>query len=145
MRAWTHQVIALAGMICMISPTALAQGEARLDRMAQAQPKYAPRAPSAAASGEAVEVAKANEWTLGLAGGTPSGTFMRYAAEIARNVNQAGGARVLAVVTGGATANVRDLLYLKGMDIAITHADVFEHFRSVDKIPNIQKRGKFYL
>jgi TRAP transporter TAXI family solute receptor len=144
MRAWTHQVIALASMICMMSQTAaFAQGEPRFDRIAQAQPKYAPRAPTTAASGEVSEVAKANEWTLGLAGGTPSGTFMRYAAEIARNANQAGGVRVLAVVTGGATANVRDLLYLKGMDIAITHADVFEHFRSVDKIPNIQKRVNF--
>jgi TRAP-type uncharacterized transport system substrate-binding protein len=26
------------------------------------------------------------------------------------------------------------------MDIAITHADVFEHFRNVEKIPNIEKR-----
>ena len=29
------------------------------------------------------------------------------------------------------------------MDIAITHADVFEHFRNVEKIPNIDKRVNF--
>jgi TRAP-type uncharacterized transport system substrate-binding protein len=50
---------------------------------------------------------------------------------------------VLATVTPGATDNVKDLLYLKGMDIAITHADVFEHFRTVEKIPNIERRVNF--
>ena len=46
-------------------------------------------------------------------------------------------------MTPGATENVKDLLYLKGMDIAITHADVFEHFRNVEKIPNIDKRVNY--
>ena len=50
---------------------------------------------------------------------------------------------MLAIVTPGATDNVKDLLYLKGIDIAITHADVFEHFRNVEKIPNIEKRVNF--
>jgi len=143
MCAWTLRLIASAGMVCLAIQPGLAQDEPRLDRIAQAQSGLAPRAPSAAASGEAGLVARANEWTVGLAGGTPSGTFMRFAAEIARNVNQAGEARVLAVVTPGATENVKDLLYLKGMDIAITHADVLEHFRNVEKIPNIQKRVNF--
>src|SRR5262249_28078830 len=138
MRAWMHQVIALASAVCIVSQPSFAQTGARLDQQAQARSKSAPR--EAAASGEASMATKANEWTIGLAGGTPSGTFMRFAAEVARNVNQVGEVRVLAVVTPGATENVKDLLYLKGMDIAITHADVFEHFRNVEKIPNIQKR-----
>jgi TRAP transporter TAXI family solute receptor len=143
MRAWMHQVIALASAVCIVSQPSLAQTGVRVDQQAQARGKSAPRAPTAAASGEASMVSKANEWTIGLAGGTPSGTFMRFAAEVARNVNQVGEVRVLAVVTPGATENVKDLLYLKGMDIAITHADVFEHFRNVEKIPNIQKRVNF--
>jgi TRAP transporter TAXI family solute receptor len=143
MRVWMHQVVALASIICITSQAGVAQTEPAFDQVAQALPRGASRAPTAAASGEAGVVAKANEWTLGLAGGTPSGTFMRFAAEIGRNVNQAGEVRVLAVVTGGATENVKDLLYLKGLDIAITHADVFEHFKNVEKIPNIQKRVNF--
>jgi TRAP transporter TAXI family solute receptor len=102
-----------------------------------------PPAATTAASGEAKTVAKANEWTVGLATGTISGTFTRFGAEIGRNVNQFGNVRVLPLLTGGATENVRDLLYLKGVDIAITHADVLDHFKNVEKIPNIQKRVNF--
>lgn len=93
--------------------------------------------------GEGATVAKVNNWTVGLAGGLPEGTFLRFAAEIARALNGSDELRVVPMVTPGATENVKDLLYLKGVDIAITHADVFEHFRNVEKIPNIEKRVHF--
>lgn len=105
-----------------------------------AQFKPSQRAPTAFSSGEGDKAAKINNWTVGLAGGLPEGTFLRFAAEIARNLNDGENLRVLPIVTPGATENVTDLLYLKGVDIAITHADVFEHFKTVDKIPNIEKR-----
>jgi TRAP-type uncharacterized transport system substrate-binding protein len=101
------------------------------------------RAPTAADSGEGNTVAKVNNWTVGLAGGLPEGTFLRFAAEIARNVNDPENLRVLAVVTQGATDNIKDLLYLRGIDIAITNADVLEHFKTVERIPNIEKRIHF--
>jgi TRAP transporter TAXI family solute receptor len=101
------------------------------------------RAPTAADSGEANTVAKLNNWTVGLAGGLPEGTFLRFAAEIARNVNDAEHLRVLPVVTQGATDNIKDLLYLRGIDVAITNADVLEHFKTVERIPNIEKRINF--
>ena len=101
------------------------------------------RTPTAFDSGEGGTVAKVNNWTVGLAGGLPEGTFLRFAAEIARNVNDPENLRVLAVVTQGATDNVKDLLYLRGIDIAITNADVLEHFKTVERIPNIDKRINF--
>lgn len=101
------------------------------------------RAPTAADSGESNTVAKVNNWTVGLAGGLPEGTFLRFAAEIARNVNEPENLRVLAVVTQGATDNVKDLLYLRGIDIAITNADVLDHFKTTERIPNIEKRINF--
>lgn len=115
------------------------------DLVAQAEAKrrqgYA--IPSSVYNGEGAIVAKLNNWTVGLAGGLPEGTFLRFAAEIARNLNGTDDLRVLPIVTPGATDNVKDLLYLKGIDIAITHADVFEHFRTAEKIPNIEKRVQF--
>jgi TRAP transporter TAXI family solute receptor len=101
------------------------------------------RAPTAIDSGEGGTVAKINNWTVGLAGGLPEGTFIRLAAEIARNVNDPENLRVLAVITQGATDNVKDLLYLRGIDAAITNADVLEHFKTVEKIPNIERRINF--
>src|SRR5262245_10763280 len=144
MLSWAILLLASAAAISLAPGVALAQAESGnaltgLDQLAQARVPAA-RAPTAAASGELNTVAKVNNWTVGLAAGLPEGTFLRFAAEIARNLNGTDDLRVLATVTPGATDNVKDLLYLKGMDIGITHADVFEHFRNVEKIPNIERR-----
>ncbi len=143
MRAWATRSVAGVVALCAASATGATQEFDQL-LLAQAQVRTTtPRAPTAAASGELNLVAKVNNWTVGLAAGLPEGTFLRFAAEIARNLNGTDDLRVLATVTPGATENVKDLLYLKGMDIAITHADVFEHFRNVEKIPNIDKRVNY--
>jgi TRAP transporter TAXI family solute receptor len=108
-----------------------------------AQQRKAVRAPTAAEAGESSKVYQINNWTVGLAGGLPTGTFIRFAAEIARNLNDPAAMRVLPVITQGATDNVKDLLYLKGIDIAITNADVLEHFKTTERIPNIERRINF--
>jgi len=115
---------------------------AGLTQAAWAQRKTV-RAPTAAETGEISKVHKINNWTLGLAGGLPEGTFIRFAAEIARNVNDPEEMRVLPVITQGATDNVKDLLYLRGIDIAITNADVLDYFKTTERIPNIEKRINF--
>jgi TRAP-type uncharacterized transport system substrate-binding protein len=99
--------------------------------------------PVAAASPVDPKVIKANMWTIGLASGLPEGNFLRFGAEIARNLNDGERLRVLPLVTSGATDNVTDLLYLKGADVAFTNADVLEHFRSVEKLPNIGQRVQY--
>jgi TRAP-type uncharacterized transport system substrate-binding protein len=56
---------------------------------------------------------------------------------------------VLPLVTYGAVGNVEDLLYVKGVDVAITNADVLDHFKNEKKIPNIGDRinyiARFFL
>ena len=145
MSIWVGRGALLAAAICMTAATATAQqltpADTRPTQLVQAQTQA--RAPTAASSGESNTVSKVNNWTVGLAGGLPEGTFLRFGAEISRNLNFSDDLRVLTIVTPGATDNVKDLLYLKGIDIAITHADVFEHFRNVEKIPNIEKRVNF--
>jgi TRAP transporter TAXI family solute receptor len=105
-----------------------------------AQLRPVPRAPTALASGEGSSVAKINTWTIGLATGLPEGTYLRVGGEIARNLNDGDDLRIIPMITPGAVDNIRDLLYLKGVDIALTNADVLEHFRTVGKIANIEKR-----
>ena len=56
---------------------------------------------------------------MGLAGGLLEGAPIRFATEIARVVNESGQVHVLPIVTRGPTENVNDLLYLKGVDLAI--------------------------
>ena len=95
---------------------------------------------TAESEGEGEKATRVNQWTVGLAGGQLEGTFSRFAVELAKAFDDSDELRILPVVTYGATENVSDLLYLKGIDIAITHADVFEEFKKKRAIGNIDKR-----
>ena len=81
-----------------------------------------------------------NAWTIGLAGGLLEGTFIRYAADLAKVLDDGDNLRVIPMVTFGAVGNVTDLLKLRGVDVAITQADVLDHFRLEGKIPDIENR-----
>jgi TRAP-type uncharacterized transport system substrate-binding protein len=85
----------------------------------------------------------ANAWTVGVAGGLLEGTFIRYAADLAKVLDDGDNLRVLPIVTYGAVGNINDLLNLKGVDVAITQADVLDHFRSNLKVPNIEDRIQY--
>jgi len=54
--------------------------------------------------------AAANAWTVGVAGGLLEGTFIRYAADLAKVLDDGDNLRVLPIVTYGAVGNVNDLL-----------------------------------
>lgn len=142
MRLGMGQALVLVAAVGMLAGAGSVQ-PLQSQEVAQVGKRKFQRAPTAIDSGEGGVVAKINSWTVGLAGGLPEGTFLRFAAEIARNVNDPDKMRVLPVVTQGATGNVRDLLYLRGIDIAITNADVLDHFKTVEKIPNIDRRINF--
>ncbi|MDP9130104.1 MAG: C4-dicarboxylate ABC transporter [Candidatus Binatota bacterium] len=96
--------------------------------------------PSAVAEGESENVSRVNAWTVGVVGGLLEGSFLRFAAELGKVLDDGENLRVLPIVSYGAVENVNDLLYLKGVDIAITNADVFSEFRRTKKPANIEKR-----
>ena len=94
----------------------------------------------AAAAGEGAEVARVNEWTVGIAGGQLEGTFLRMAAEIGKALDDGDNLRVLPVLTYGAADNVSDLLYMQGVDIALTYADVLDQYKKAGIAKNIDQR-----
>jgi TRAP-type uncharacterized transport system substrate-binding protein len=53
--------------------------------------------------------------------------------------------RILPVVTYGAASNLEDLLYLRGIDVAVTQSDVFEFFRTQRKINNLESRINYII
>jgi TRAP transporter TAXI family solute receptor len=77
---------------------------------------------------------------VGVAAGQLDGTFVRFAAELASVLNDGDNLRVIPMITYGAVGNINDLLFLKGTDIAITDADVFEEFKKNPKFRNIDRR-----
>jgi TRAP-type uncharacterized transport system substrate-binding protein len=88
---------------------------------------------------------KRNSWTVGVAGGLIDGTYMRLVDEIAKVIDDGDNLRVLPIVSYGAASNLDDLLYLRGVDVAITQSDVFEYFRTERRTPHLAGRVNYIL
>jgi TRAP-type uncharacterized transport system substrate-binding protein len=86
-----------------------------------------------------------NAWTVGIAGGIVDGTFFRFAEDMRRLLDDGDEMRVLPTVTRGSASNIDDLLYLRGIDVAVTQSDVFEYFRTERKITNLQGRIHYII
>lgn len=127
----------VAVSLCVLAGPAWAQAPEERLQLAQA-PRV--QAPTAATVGEQDNAARVNNWTVGLAGGLLEGTFIRFAAELAKVLDDGDNMRVIPMVTYGAGENISDLLYLKGVDIAITDADVFEEYKKDHRFSNIDQR-----
>jgi len=84
-----------------------------------------------------------NQGTIGLAAGLPEGAPLRFAAEIARALNDGDDLRILPIVTRGVFDNFVDLLQLRGVDAAIVYGDTLLHFEKVDKAPNVTTRVNY--
>ena len=110
---------------------------------ATAQPARGVRPTTATAVGEGGKLQESNEWTVGLAGGLLEGTNIRFAAEMAKVLDDRPNLRVLPMVTYGALGNIEDLLYLKGVDITITSADVLDEFVRNGTLANIKNRIRY--
>jgi hypothetical protein len=77
-----------------------------------------------------------NQWTVGL----PDGGFVRFASEMARTMEDGDNMRLIPMVTRGTTTNIADLLYLRGVDVAITYADAFDMYSRQAGLSNINDR-----
>jgi len=86
-----------------------------------------------------------NAWTVGIAGGQLSGTYMTFANELAEVLDDGDNLRIIPIVTYGAASNLDDLLYLRQVDVAITQADVFDYFRNQRKVSNLQNRVHYIV
>ncbi len=67
-----------------------------------------------------------NRGTVGIVAGSVEGTYSRFAQDISDVVDQIGDVRVLAILGKGSVQNILDLLYLRGVDLAIVQSDVLE-------------------
>jgi TRAP-type uncharacterized transport system substrate-binding protein len=86
-----------------------------------------------------------NAWTVGVAGGQLSGTYMAFADELAQVLDDGDNLRVIPIVTYGAASNLDDLLYLRQVDVVVTQSDVFEYFRTQRKTPNLEHRIHYII
>src|SRR6202011_4552469 len=112
--------------------------------LAPAQAQTVPKSLEQGGSDAALRNRK-NNWTVGIAGGQLSGTYMTFANEMAEVLDDGDDLRVIPIVTYGAASNMDDLLYLRQVDVAVTQADVFEYFRTQRKISNLPYRVNYIV
>jgi TRAP-type uncharacterized transport system substrate-binding protein len=86
---------------------------------------------------------KINAWTVGLAAGQREGAPLEFATDIERVTDDGDNLHILPIVTRGPTENVADLLYLRGVDVAIINSDSLEQFRA--KVPDVQQKITYIL
>jgi TRAP transporter TAXI family solute receptor len=112
--------------------------------LAPAQAQTVPKSLEVGGS-DAAQRNRKNSWTVGVAGGQLSGTYMTFANELAEVLDDGDNLRVIPIVTYGAASNMDDLLYLRQIDVAVTQADVFEYFRTQRKISNLDYRVNYIV
>jgi TRAP-type uncharacterized transport system substrate-binding protein len=85
-----------------------------------------PRAPSP----QQARRLKLNRDTLIVAASRPGASYLAMADDLARAVGRSGGLRILPIAAEGGLANLRDLLFLRGVDMAIVAANVLAHAKA---------------
>lgn len=94
-------------------------------------------------SKETEESNRLNMWSIGLAGGPIDTTDIKFASDIGVALSDGPNMRIVTTLTRGSIQNVKDLLYLKGMDAGLVSADVFDDLRKEGKITNIENRIQY--
>ena len=141
------RVPALLGAVCLIvlSLTHIVGfGPLGVGLVETARAQTVPKSLEEGGTDAAMKLRK-NNWTVGVAGGQLSGTYMTFANELAEVLDDGDNLRVIPIVTYGAASNLDDLLYLRNIDVAVTQADVFEYFRTQRKISNLESRVNYIV
>ena len=123
---------------------ALPIGFPHLDPVGSARAQTVPKSIEEGGT-DAIMRYKKNNWTVGVAGGQLSGTYMTFANELAQVLDDGDNLRVVPIVTYGAASNLDDLLYLRQVDVAVTQSDVFDYFRTQRKIINLEYRVNYIV
>jgi TRAP-type uncharacterized transport system substrate-binding protein len=146
-----------AALLALLATAAEAQSDATANASSATA---APRSPARAqvvkdapklalekqvSSQEQSREARLNNSVIGLAAGRPEDSFSSYAADLATVLDDSQNLRVLPMSSYGAAGNIIDLLYLNSVDVAITYADVLDHFKNTEKIPNIDQRLQYIV
>ncbi len=141
------RVLTWSGTMCLVVSLlacVFGFGSVGTGLLATAQAQTVPKSLEEGGTDAAMRVRK-NNWTVGIAGGQRTGTYMTFADELAQVLDDGDNLRVLPIVTYGAASNLEDLLYLRNVDVAVTQADVFDYFRTQRKISNLEYRVNYIV
>ena len=89
------------------------------------------------------KVRAANNDTVSVISGGIGGTYIRIAADLQAELDDVDSLRILPIVGKGSIKNIEDLLYLRGVDIAIVQSDVLTYLRNQKVHENIKSRVNY--
>jgi uncharacterized protein len=138
------RIVAWSAWLVLLLAYTLASGSIGSGLIASAQAQTVPQSLEQGGTEAAMRYRK-NNWTVGIAGGQLSGTYMTFANELAEILDDGDNLRVIPIVTYGAASNMDDLLFLRQVDIAVTQSDVFDYFRTQRKISNLAYRVNYIV
>lgn len=108
---------------------------------AQAQPQKGGGPSKAPTFSHQDEREKVNQNLLMLLGGTLGGPWIQMAQDVALTVSDGDDLRVFPLAGGGAKSNLRDVLLVRGVDLAITRLDVLNDAKASGELgPNLERR-----
>jgi TRAP transporter TAXI family solute receptor len=84
---------------------------------------------------DGVRLAPGQNTTIGLIAGGPGSSDAVIAADIAQVLDDGDRLRILPILGQGSMQNIADLIYVKGVDVAIVHSDVLEQTMQRNTIP----------
>ncbi|MCS6878676.1 MAG: TAXI family TRAP transporter solute-binding subunit [Geminicoccaceae bacterium] len=98
---------------------------------------------SVAHAAGASEVERANRDTVGIVSGSVTGTYARFAQDLADALDAPGELRIIAMLGKGSIQNVADLLYLRNVDAAIVQSDVLQYFKENRVFSGIEEKIRY--
>ncbi len=88
---------------------------------------------------------KVNNGTLSIMSGGITGTYLHIATDLASVLDNDGSPRIrlLPIAGKGGVRNIEDLMYLRGVDMAIVQSDVLSYIESRKLFSNVRKRIQY--
>ena len=114
--------IALAFGLCLIAAAAVAGPRAK------DLPKLEADVTAATQNVRETFRARINENVVTIMAGSPSGTDLAIVQDIASVLDDGDKLRVLPMVGKGPEQNIKDVLFLRGVDMGVTQANLLKHF-----------------
>jgi TRAP transporter TAXI family solute receptor len=125
------------GTLCCLFAAALCAAVS-FNQTSLARPRsvsVAPNTPQLDSAGE-----RANANTIAIISGNPNGTYLAIAYDLSAVLNDGENFRVLPVIGEGGGQNVKDVRFLKGVDLGITQANLLGYYKRNNEIGPIDDK-----
>lgn len=84
-----------------------------------------------------------NAGVIGMLGGSPGGTYNKLTQDLAILLDDGYDMRILPTTGKGSVRSVEDLMYLRGIDIALIQSDVLDFYQIANIFPNLDQRLRY--